>query len=327
MLEECAKVLRDGTSTWQETMNARIGRTWRDRRPETVWLDDKVAQIRTTTEFCGKQFHLPLYAHAVAGDVESEAALKLAVLERVASGESFVVKPRHGANSRFVFLWPAPHENPAAVIASVDEVLTGTDKSWQRECWQLSQVPKGAILQPLYSMAVAGEGPKSRPAPLELKVQVLFGETVGATLNTHPQTLWITRLGHVILWDLLDLKRRGHTRCRKLDRCFGPNLQPEALETLKDVLCQDWRTIQHTSEELCRRAGLDELRVDWLVGDFRWGSRIGELTYMGAGGRLPAPVSRRLACAYAGAHLCNAGLLPEREAQRLFRFADSVPST
>jgi len=28
--------------------------------------------------------------------------------------------------------------------------------------------------------------------------------------------------------------------------------------------------------------GLDELRVDWLLGDPTWGARIGEITYEGA---------------------------------------------
>ena len=36
------------------------------------------------------------------------------------------------------------------------------------------------------------------------------------------------------------------------------------------------------SESLCDASGLDELRVDWLLGDVALGPRIGELSFMGA---------------------------------------------
>merc|ERR1711933_184174 len=64
-----------------------------------------------------------------------------------------------------------------------------------------------------------------------------------------------------------------------------------------------------------RAVGLDELRVDWLLGDPRWGSRIGELTYMGAGSRVTPPISRRLSRAYAAGHLCRLGLLTIRRVE------------
>merc|ERR1711933_450085 len=64
-----------------------------------------------------------------------------------------------------------------------------------------------------------------------------------------------------------------------------------------------------------RAVGLDELRVDWLLGDPRWGSRIGELTYMGAGSRVTPPLSRRLSMAYAAGHLCRLGLLTIRRVE------------
>ena len=60
--------------------------------------------------------------------------------------------------------------------------------------------------------------------------------------------------------------------------------------------------------------GLDELRVDWLLGDPVWGPRIGELTYMGTMALDVFPVSWRLAKAFAAAHLSR------REDRRLEPF-------
>ncbi|CAK0837196.1 unnamed protein product [Prorocentrum cordatum] len=149
--------------------------------------------------------------------------------------------------------------------------------------------------------------PRLEPPHFELKLQVLFGEVVGGTLNTHPQLLWVTRAGCVQLWDLPDLQERGHNRCRQLERLYGRALPQEVLCLLRQVLRRDWQMIRGTSEKVTRSAGLDELRVDWLLGDEFWGSRIGELTYMGAGSRVTPPLSRRLARAYAAGHLVRLG--------------------
>ncbi len=59
-------------------------------------------------------------------------------------------------------------------------------------------------------------------------------------------------------------------------------LPPEILDILREVLRCSWDSIRHNSEHLARTIGLDELRVDWLVGDSRWGPRIGKLTYLNA---------------------------------------------
>jgi len=298
---------------WEQIMCWRVQDSWRTRRSGLIWLDDKVSQIGITAALSaeGRELHLPLLAHAVSGDAASEDRLREAARKSVVRGDQVVVKPRHGANSRHVYLWPEPHAvGVNDVLASVDAALGAQHHSWNSECWQLSQVPKGALLQPMYAMGFEkGDAPKSSAAPLELKVQVLFAEVVGATLNTHPQALFVTRGGVVQVWDTEDLKDIGVFRCRKLDQRYGHYLPEGLLEMLQRVLCADWHFIRSASESLARAAGLDELRVDWLLGDERWGSRIGELTYMGAGSRLLKPLSVRFARAFAAAHLRRLGRL------------------
>ena len=84
-------------------------------------------------------------------------------------------------------------------------------------------------------------------------------------LMAHADALWITRTGAILHW-------------------CNDDLPPGALELLCAALRQDWPRIRTVSERLVRRAGVDELRVDWLLGDDHWGARVGELTYMGARG-------------------------------------------
>mmetsp|Transcript_96311 Transcript_96311/g.272309 ORF Transcript_96311/g.272309 Transcript_96311/m.272309 type:complete len:494 (-) Transcript_96311:182-1663(-) len=301
--------------SWEEVMRARIKETWRTRDPRSIWLDDKVAQVVKTEELAGfgRALHLPLYAHALTDDTSAEDALRDRARDFVARGESFVVKPRHGANSCHVSIWSSPRaDQEARVLQSIDDALTGRDSTWEKECWQLSQVPRGAVLQPLYSIAFPvnhGARLLSRSAPLELKVQVLFGEIVGGTLNTHPQHLWVTSGGAIQIWDAAELRAQGHTRCRNIDKHYGQSLPPGIMEVLQRVLRQDWSLIRLASERLATRAGLDELRVDWLLGDDVWGPRVGELTYMGAGSRLTRPLSARLARAYAAGHLSCLGCM------------------
>jgi len=157
---------------------------------------------------------------------------------------------------------------------------------------------EGAILQPMYIPMISpdDDNPRLR-RPIELKVQILFGETVGACLNTHPQFLYVFRSGEVYLWEQSSqgLLRRHHGHSEPL---------PEAaLETLCAALREHWVQMRRDSEHLARCAGLDEIRVDWLLGDPRWGPRIGELTYMGTFALDVLPVSLRLARAFATGHL------------------------
>ena len=105
------------------------------------------------------------------------------------------------------------------------------------------------------------------------------------------------------MWKFQDLIVRGQVRCKTLDRCYGRHPPKELLSRLQDVLRSSWPFIRDSSERICRTAGLDELRVDWLLGDTTWGARVGELTYMGAGSRITPPLSMRLARTWAAAHL------------------------
>ena len=293
--------------TWDAVMYKRISSSWRHRRSELIWLDDKLEQVSRVAELLGSPLHLPVLAHAAAGNAEQEKAMQMAVMERADKGEAMVLKPRHGANSCFVSLWPQPQNMERfQLLQSLAEALHAEDRSWKKECWQLSQVPHGAILQPMYSILVPkmeDAGPRGRDAPMELKVQVLFGCVVGATLNTHPAPLWVASSGVIQIWEFQDLISRGQVRCKTLDRCYGRHPPTELLSRLQDVLRSSWPFIRDSSERICRTAGLDELRVDWLLGDENWGARVGELTYMGAGSRITPPLSMRLARTWAAAHL------------------------
>jgi len=150
-------------------------------------------------------------------------------------------------------------------MESVESALEAWDDSWKKESWNQNAVPKGALLQPFYasmqalmSTEDAGASAVKLLRPLELKVQVLFGEVVGACLNTHPTALFVTRDGMVHLWDQTVpgfLKKRHG---------IAEPLPKEILVILLHALSQDWATLRRDSEQLARAAGLDELRVDWL---------------------------------------------------------------
>lgn len=143
---------------------------------------------------------------------------------------------------------PACEASEATVLQSIDAAMAAEDPSWRSESWNQNAVPKGAVLQPLYALMsdflddkddfnhflqnderheehdehdehhqLRGRVPvpllrKLLRKPLELKVQVLFGEVVGACLNTHPMYLWVTRDGGVIPWDPATpgLLKKGH---------------------------------------------------------------------------------------------------------------------
>jgi len=54
------------------------------------------------------------------------------------------------------------------------------------------------------------------------------------------------------------------------------------VQLVEKELSKHWeRRIAPHSRTLCK--GLDELRVDWLLGDIELGPRLGELSYQGAG--------------------------------------------
>jgi hypothetical protein len=313
LIEYMGEVLMSGRNNkagkdWRCLMNKRIGISYKLKDPRLVWLDDKVEQVAATAAcFEGRELHLPILAHAKAGCASAEADLRTAVRKHVQLGTAMVVKPRHGSNSKQVSLWPQPRESDEpAILQSVDSSLQLWDKSFKKESWNQNAVPKGALLQPLYKVMqtfVEHEGSLNPKLlrPLELKVQVLFGETVGACLNTHPTALFVTRNGCVHLWD------QAASGFLKRHHGLSEPLPQVVLDVLLAALSQDWPMIRADSEHLARSIGLDELRVDWLLGDPDWGPRVGELTYMGTFCLDVLPVSLRLARAFSAAHLGRLG--------------------
>eukprot|EP00927_Polykrikos_kofoidii_P068386 TRINITY_DN63765_c0_g1_i1.p1 TRINITY_DN63765_c0_g1~~TRINITY_DN63765_c0_g1_i1.p1 ORF type:complete len:396 (+),score=64.99 TRINITY_DN63765_c0_g1_i1:54-1241(+) len=314
----------DGTcpqkdTTWKGVSCMRISETWKSRREEIVWLDDKFAQVHTVRDILNEQVHLPLLAYADDGDAEGLAALRCAVQRFVAENEPITIKPRHGANSKLVFLWPNPREaGEAAVLASVNAALESHDPSWTKENWQLGRVPRGVVVQPLYmtdsplatNSCFAGGLLENHHGlllarPLELSVLVVFGVVVASVLNMHPLEVWVTREGAIQQWRPEDLKAFGVPGSNKYAK---PSKLPEAVvDALQNALRSHWPFIRSTSERIVRGAGLDELRVDWLLGDQRWGPRIGELTYMGAGSRFSqAELSEEITLLFARGHIRQA---------------------
>lgn len=224
------------------------------------------------------------------------------------------------------------------------------DETWQKECWQLSEVPQGVLCQPLYRTQFPERPSKSKPEArhdglvieadakgaasppgmcdaydsridedqgtadsvfadlaarfintkpkhdicLEMKVHVMFGKVVGATLKAHPWEVWIDHHGRIYIWSVSDLRRLSNTKKRIHRHLNHFRLVPRGsdedtatpetnglVRVLHDALDRDWEDlIKPVSIRLSE--GLDELRVDWLLGDPVWKTRIGEITYQGA---------------------------------------------
>eukprot|EP00913_Durusdinium_trenchii_P009376 g8812.t1 len=170
------------TKDWRCIMNKRIGLSYRSCSFGLVWLDDKLEQVHRTATQLGIQRHLPLLAATPASDAAAAKKLWAAARQQVALNSSFVVKPRHGSNSKYVAMWPCPAQaNEEAILESIEAALCAEDPSWRRESWNQNAVTKGAVLQPLYALMAdvleTGEKDLTKlQKPLELKVQVLFGE-------------------------------------------------------------------------------------------------------------------------------------------------------
>ncbi|CAE7490609.1 unnamed protein product, partial [Symbiodinium pilosum] len=296
LLRYCRDLLAGGKSgnsvkDWRCVMNKRIALSYKEKPQELVWLDDKLEQVDRTSALLKGERHLPLLGHTDKGDA---VGLKKLSQKLRACSQPVVVKPRHGSNSKHVFLWPKPQEVDATALEeSVLKASESHDKSWGKESWNQNAVPKGVLLQPMYASlaeflhgAQGGEAQADHHAfergvcpkylrPLELKVQVLFGEVVGAQLNTHPQYLWVARDGSLHLWD--QTAEGFQTRHAKEPE----ELPQELVNPLRETLQEHWQRLRCDSEQLAKLAGLDEIRVDWLLGDPKWGPRIGELTHLG----------------------------------------------
>ena len=202
----------------------------------------------------------------------------------------------------------------------------------ERTSWQISQVPRGVLLQPLYRSSVspvllteqeaaaidtsvlkpAGvESGVGRHAPLELKPHILFGVVLGGTLHTHPWNLWVagdTGCIHI----LPAAAQKGVARV--FARQFGRTLAPAAMEELRKVLTSaDWAFIRTRSCEVAAASQMDELRCDWLIGDPSLGPRLGEIQYMCSPSRVPACLQPLMAYTFVHCHAVNERARKERQ--------------
>jgi hypothetical protein len=286
-----------------------------DRSQELVWVWDKVAQTAEAARLLeraqgGRFTHMPVLASLARAALEPESVSSetAAVLHGIVeANEPVVIKPRHGANSHAIALFTSPSDAGAEQLLAACRAAAAVDSARLGEPFQLTRVPPGAIIVPMYAGAPgqeAGNGRWAGAAPLELKVQTLFGVVVGATLHTHPWQFWVLASGALHAWQDIAAHSSSHHGGppRKWKQLHGGELGEIAVETLRQVLRDDWQEIASLSAQLSQRAGLDELRVDWLVGDQQWGSRIGELTYVGGAERLVPVLSKPFALAYLAGH-------------------------
>mmetsp|Transcript_94756 Transcript_94756/g.253456 ORF Transcript_94756/g.253456 Transcript_94756/m.253456 type:complete len:154 (-) Transcript_94756:100-561(-) len=72
---------------------------------------------------------------------------------------------------------------------------------------------------------------------------------------------------------------------------------------LKQHLESDWDFIARNSVCIAERAGLDELRLDWYLGDARLGPRLGELTYIGGADVMVQPFQTQLCDCWVYGHM------------------------
>ena len=137
-------------------------------------------------------------------------------------------------------------------------------------------MPRGVVVQPLYRLLVRKDGTtissQLRAQPLELKVHCLFGLVVCGTVNTNPSELWVTHDGMLYVWTDAELRRLAAMRGSRQSR---RRVHVEVIEALELELERHWPFIHDHTVRLCR--GLDEVRVDWLLGDDAWGPRVGEV--------------------------------------------------
>ena len=432
-----------------------------------VWLEDKLLQTSHAQELLhlAEPLHVPVLASLTADAPEQPTRRRVwhmlhqLVETLVASpctspssghtapsgngtadglngvARGLIVKPRHGHDAIGVYCWTAEslrgstvEEATNRVWQSVEQSMACFDSSWESECWPLSQVPRGVVIQPLYACEVAAgrdcerlnstnctletastraareqrraaddapscTAPVPAPAdpdpaaaaptaalapattlaiprvvrsnqaayPIELRVHVFFGHVVGATLRSHANELWVSHSGQVFLFsDFRDLAlSRGARRARRFlmpeqtstgqssvasaaqaaqaapadadaaqaapgeaaaahaaaaEAVEVSGVEPPATSTegapMFNPLVDRVHALLHgpdaafrtlivpSSEVLCAAAGLDELRVDWLLGDVELGPRVGELTYMGAAFSGVRPLSESAASGY-----------------------------
>lgn len=297
--------------SWRFVLDRRIALTWRHKPDSLSWLEDKAHQVRATAALLAARdpVHMPLL-YEVGAPPDKECATKLffeehatKILETVDFGTGFFIKPRNGHDSMAASAWtPATltalqkqHRLVPLLCDALRCCMEVKDRSFERECWGLSEIPSGVVVQPLYasaskifyeeesstkinvkSLLVTSHSRSVTHLPCEVKVHVLFGKALGAVLHSHASLVWITAEGSVKLLHSEGPPKRKNERfklCEAAEVCrrlVAPTLKVE------------WEKMKNVSEEIARKAGVEELRVDWYIGDDKWKSRVGELTYQGA---------------------------------------------
>mmetsp|Transcript_21515 Transcript_21515/g.54204 ORF Transcript_21515/g.54204 Transcript_21515/m.54204 type:complete len:471 (-) Transcript_21515:100-1512(-) len=286
--------------------------TWR--------LDEALAEKAFVLKDAGAKKRLK----AALGDVLSEMlswSLSSTSAEQTGGGErrerprpplqAVVVKPRNGHDGLGVTKVLLEEEGEQGQsedqrISQIDRIYTALHKaffvkrehgeqSWlQRENWQLSQVPDGVVLQPLYSTSVIENYCSRTKGPLELKVHVIHGVVACATLKQYsPQVLYLEgRQGKIKLFqgngtggsfDGGENENWEEQLCR-----FAGNITMREVHAVKDFLETEiigkvWESgIVPFAERFLAGYELDECRFDFLLGDTQFGVRLGEITHQGA---------------------------------------------
>ena len=190
------KACQDGWE-WDWITRSRIRMSYAtsssDRSQELVWVWDKVAQTAEAARLLeraqgGRFTHMPVLASLARAALEPESVSSetAAVLHGIVeANEPVVIKPRHGANSHAIALFTSPSDAGAEQLLAACRAAAAVDSARLGEPFQLTRVPPGAIIVPMYAGAPgqeAGNGRWAGAAPLELKVQTLFGVVVGATI-------------------------------------------------------------------------------------------------------------------------------------------------
>ena len=201
--------LRRQTRDWGALTSWRVGQSYRRKRADLVWLYDKAEQAARVSRLAGRMLHLPtLGSEASAADLagggpgsstaRAAAAagpgLEEAATRVVASKQRCCIKTLNGSGGQNVLVCAAFAGAGAAAEAAAARALVRRARALaladpdRSEPWQMQQVPRGVLLQPVYSsgVAVTESSVPGRLAPLELKVHVMFGTVLGATLHTHP---------------------------------------------------------------------------------------------------------------------------------------------
>ena len=133
----------DQPLTWRRVLDHRLAATWSKQPVDLIWLDDKVEQVDRAQEHAGltEPLHLPVLAHAREHDEKEWETLKAVVDACVLENNPIVVKPRHAHDSLAVFMATEPAEvGSQRILSAAAKAMRLFDDSWQRECWQLSQV-------------------------------------------------------------------------------------------------------------------------------------------------------------------------------------------